>query len=113
MAAAGEVSGSDKVAIWGSSLSLNRERPSGAAEPPAMPYLDLGIPGGMLTRPSRGSDGPAEVENPSSIGRLSTTLELLRDTDWEGISGEAEGSLSSADRSSPLISDSLSSLGGR
>lgn len=109
IAPAGEASGSDSVAIWGSSLSLNSERPSGT---PAMPHLCLGIPGGILARASWGSDGPAMVENPSSIGRLST-LELLRDDTWQEISGDTEGSSSSADRSPPLISDSLSSLGGR
>ena len=113
IAAAGELSGSDKVAMWGSSLSLNSERPSGAAELPVMTHLGLDIPWSIPEGPSRGSDGPALVGKLSSIGRLSMILEFLRGTDWEAISGEAEGSLSSADRSSPLISDSLSSLGGR
>ena len=105
--AIGEPSGSASVAICGSSLSLNKERPSGAGGPEGA-CLGRAI-GVMLGSDSRGSGGSATAcEKPSSTGCFST-LELLRDNGWDGISGDTDGSFSSADLSSALPSDSLSS----
>lgn len=82
-AAVGDLSGRDSVVIWGNSLSLKRERPSDAVEPPGM--LGLGrTMGAMAGSTSRCSEGPAAAvaaggcAKPSSMGRLSA-LELLRD----------------------------------
>lgn len=82
-AAVGDLSGRDNVAICGSSLSLKRERPSDADEPPGI--LGLGrTMGAIASSASRGSEGPAGVAaaegcvKPSRMGRLSV-LEVLRD----------------------------------